>query len=469
MKKQHYSYYCNHCREFMSTEVCPIHLTKGILVVDAEDSTYIPPTANPLHNGSGWASMVQDVVNDSYDQLPLQENDYTPNTRIVHGSSESRSEQNFHSNSSVFYYHEEDEVAGEEESPLRIRIVDRSNEYKNKKPAVLRRSLIFVSLLFALLAGSAAGYFLYKYVHDDRSRIFSTAERLYNNGDYPQALEYYQRFQQTYSEDPVLASLAGRIQHLESDFNASGGRISSLMEKAQYAYENGQYLTSRKENAISYLAEVLRYYPNYNAALRLREALLKVLQNQANTSLQAQKYEQSLEIYKSMLQLDSENQQLQIRIEELKEFIASRQMAENPKPKPSTSPPQEQPATDETIAANKTDSLTPSPVQSYAVLPASQKAPIVKENAIDGGKKRYLSRPDAELPKELSLKSSINVIAECIVGTDGFIQEAKIISKLPGPDYAQHALQALMRYRFQPATFNGLPIRFQVLEVLPLK
>ena len=103
------------------------------------------------------------------------------------------------------------------------------------------------------------------------------------------------------------------------------------------------------------------------------------------------------------------------------------------------------------------------------MIPASQKAPIVKENAIDGGKKRYLSRPDATLPKELSLKSSINVIAECIVGTDGFIQEAKIISKLPGPDYAQHALQILMRYRFQPATFNGLPIRFKALEVLPLK
>lgn len=469
MKKQHYSYYCNHCREFMSNEVCPIHLTKGILVVDAEDSTYIPPAANPLHNGSGWASMVQDVVNDSYDQLPLQENDYTPNTRIVHGSSESRSEQNFHSNSSAFYYHEEDDISEEEEIPLRIRIVDRSNEYKAKKPAALRRSLVFVSLLFALLAGSTAGYFLYKYMHDDRSRIFSTAERLYNNGDYAQALEYYQRFQQTYSEDPVLASLAGRIQHLESDFNTTGGRISSLMEKAQYAYENGQYLTSRKENAISYLAEVLRFYPNYNEALRLRETILRTLQEQATVALQDQKYKQSLDIYKSMLQLDTQNKQLKSRIEELEKFIESRQMAETPKPQPSTSPPQEPEPIDETIAATEELPSGSGSGQTYAVIPASQKAPIVKENAIDGGKKRYLSRPNATLPKELSLESSINVIAECIVGTDGFIQEAKIISKLPGPDYAQHALQILMRYRFQPATFNGLPIRFQALEVLPLK
>ncbi len=469
MKKQHYSYYCNHCREFMSNELCPIHLTKGILVVDAEDSTYIPPAANPLHNGSAWASMVEDVMNESQGQLPLEEHDYQAGDLAVSKSQPDRSEQNFHSN--AFYYHEEEEQATEP-PPLRIRIVDRSNEYnRSRNPAALRRSLIFISLLFALFAGSTAGYFLYQYMHDDRATLFSTAETLYNNGNYSEALQYYQQFKENYSEDPVLASLDGRIRLLESEFSTSEGRIFSLLEKARFAFQNGQVMSDQEESAVAYLGQVLNYYPNYSEALKLKGTIMEGLQEQVTEALRKQDYKNAIELYKSILKISPQDGYVKSRIEELKKFVQNQQVAERRAEAPLKSK-EKQP---ESFSANApieqevTPKVTEPAEKGYAVIPASQKAPIVKESVIDGGKKHYLVRPKAELPKELSLKSSINVIAECIVGTDGFIQEAKIISRLPGPGYAQHALQTLMRYRFQPATFNGLPIRFKALEVLLLK
>lgn len=50
------------------------------------------------------------------------------------------------------------------------------------------------------------------------------------------------------------------------------------------------------------------------------------------------------------------------------------------------------------------------------------------------------------------------VALEAIIGRDGSVQSARVVSGLVHPDLAQAAIDAVRQWRFEPTTLNGTPV-----------
>ncbi|GEM_PF-5964919 len=108
--------------------------------------------------------------------------------------------------------------------------------------------------------------------------------------------------------------------------------------------------------------------------------------------------------------------------------------------------------------------LIPSEPQPSA--PAKSEVRIVEEQMIDGGEKKYIHREKPNIPASLKGDELQMILAECIVSVDGKIESVKLLTPSENEQLNQIALNALHKYRFQPATYRGKPVRFKTIEVM---
>lgn len=98
--------------------------------------------------------------------------------------------------------------------------------------------------------------------------------------------------------------------------------------------------------------------------------------------------------------------------------------------------------------------------------PAASEVAIVEETLIDGGRKEYLYRARPTLPASIQAEEIPMILAECVVGTDGRVEEVNLVSGADDKRINQLAADAFKQFRYKPATYRGKPVRFKALEVL---
>lgn len=127
-----------------------------------------------------------------------------------------------------------------------------------------------------------------------------------------------------------------------------------------------------------------------------------------------------------------------------------------------------------TIAPARTPGESPrAPASQSPAIDAIADIPIVDLALIDGGKPEYLHKEKPGLPRNWAAGKFSMLRGECIVGVNGQVEDVRIISILsPGVSPKEYeplidlTVQTLMKYKFKPATFNGDPTRFKIIETL---
>lgn len=89
--------------------------------------------------------------------------------------------------------------------------------------------------------------------------------------------------------------------------------------------------------------------------------------------------------------------------------------------------------------------------------------PVI-EALLDGGQRQYIQRVNAEYPG-IYLKTAHQgrVLIEVIVGRDGRVEEFRVL-RSDGNLFTESALTALKKFRYKPATYQGKPVKFKIVE-----
>ncbi|NIT58326.1 MAG: hypothetical protein GWN00_19495, partial [Aliifodinibius sp.] len=274
-----------------------------------------------------------------------------------------------------------------------------------------------------------------------------------------------------------------------------------------------------------YLSRVLALDPDYPPALKLQEQLTDHFFNKGSAALSKDNLTRAIYYYKAILAmkpgdpllLDKINQTLQkksvtvllhsfgeiaktrqqieqIRTERLRlqEMLATEgqkisdlarqskgiQQLPTKKTEPRTTRPKapiQQTVSNEQTSKTKvqTASIGSSFQESLGIelLPPSEKedteTKIVEEALIDGGAKKVTHREKPEITPELKESDEfVMILAECTVGKDGTVEKVNLLSGARDKKLNQLATTAFQKYRYQPATYNGEPVRFKTIEVM---
>ena len=124
----------------------------------------------------------------------------------------------------------------------------------------------------------------------------------------------------------------------------------------------------------------------------------------------------------------------------------------------------------ETPAITRTEAAPPeksenTPVETPAETPA--RVPIVEpvlEPFIDGGQREYLRRVKPKFPDiyKRTRREGL-VIMEVIVARDGSVESYRIL-RSDGEAFSEAVRDVIRQFRYKPATVNGKPVRFKVVE-----
>lgn len=77
-----------------------------------------------------------------------------------------------------------------------------------------------------------------------------------------------------------------------------------------------------------------------------------------------------------------------------------------------------------------------------------------------------MHREKPDLPAGVNVKGVVMILAECIVGVDGQVEQVQIVSPSSNPKLNQLAEASFHKYQFKPATYQGEPVRFKSIEVM---
>lgn len=104
----------------------------------------------------------------------------------------------------------------------------------------------------------------------------------------------------------------------------------------------------------------------------------------------------------------------------------------------------------------------PAPVEEKPVVPKFNEP--VMESFLDGGQRQYLKRVKAIYPDIYrKTKHEGKVLFELVIGRDGKIESQRII-RSDGEYFVTSAREALSQYRYKPATIEGQPVSYKIVE-----
>lgn len=279
-------------------------------------------------------------------------------------------------------------------------------------------------------------------------------------------------------------------------------QIASLMRSAQAAYERKRFLTPESDNAVKYLNQVLDLAPEHPAALNLQGEIVGYYNRSAKRALRSGKYPAAVQYYKNVLQVNPEDatvlddidkaikaqkvsgmlnqlNELADTREELKELRKEKyrlktevnQQRRKLNRKPSSNNTRNSGGKPTGMISDRNTGSATSYVQNKVASSRVSRqdlasTSVVDESRIDGGKKSYEHIEVPKLPSHLKTDQMIMVLAECTVGTDGIVENIKVVSPAENEAYNALAVKTLRKYRFKPATMNGKPVKFKSVEVI---
>ncbi len=408
------------------------------------------------------------------------------------------------------------------------------------KPKPSRSRQIFMLALVAISVASLFGmmYFTTRSSESTvRASLISAAEELYEQGQYAEALQVYQKFQREYPDDPLNAQVVERIreiERIEREQLLVHRQADSLMQLARQAFDRRQIVSPRERSAFAYLTRVLKLAPDHAGARQLKQDMLQYLHDQANAAMAGEQYTRAIDYYKTILTIEPDDPNVLVEINRalklkkvvemlnslselaktqdevkklqkeyyrLKSLITAErrkleelnQRAERMRNAPTASPSAASasratgrrsessrpsgesanpPTTGAAPSSGSAESQNVEELLGIELVPAEEPSGsdlppgVVEENLIDGGKKVYIHREKPFVPKDLKGDELVMILAECIVGEDGKVEQVKLLSPADKPELNRIAIDAFKKYRYQPATYKGKPVKFKAIEVL---
>jgi TonB family protein len=369
---------------------------------------------------------------------------------------------------------------------------------KGRSPTNQKQIPLIMSLIIILfLISSAATYYLVNNSENEGSLQFSRAEELFENQNYHQALMAYGKFLREFPESPLASSARKKtteINRILKEIDAENKRIlaeiAPLMAKADKAFQTRKLLVPPKDNAYLYLTEIFALDPNYKPAKDMQQDIVDYYLQLANVAMESKKYGLAVRNFDSSLKFKPEDPQIaKMRDSTLvlqnKEFAQYQMLLE-----------QKQDSSDNTILASL-DSLSynsldirqlvqddSEPLElnnvqnkepqnptvstyeySSPTAATSNQEPII-EALIDGGTRQYLHREKPLMPSWLKYEGIHKIRVECVVDTDGRVEKVSLMKPSTNKALNKLAVDTFERYKYKPATFQGNPARFKVVEII---
>jgi len=383
-----------------------------------------------------------------------------------------------------------------------------------------KKPWVAYSAAVILLLACAVSFYAFTYPEYARKSLFSNAEKLFDSEQYPEALEEYTTFSKKYPGDSFLPTVMQRIhqiEQIEAERHEREVRFQELMGEAKTMFEQEISLSAKTDDAMHFISEILAEDPKYVPALQLRDRIVAEHFDNAQAAFEEEKYALALNHYEQVLKIkpdDAEvvsqiNRTLALkdvddRLKNLSKLARTKADIERLREEKARLKKQIQTSQDRlqkitrqnstgevSVSTQKTVPLTPetdaaalSPENSTPEQPLAKTAEslgieliseaktpekkplIVEETFIDGGKKKYVYRANPSLPQDIKSKEFTMVLAECVVGWDGKVEDVTLVSPSKDARIDQIARESFREFRFKPATYNGDPVKFKSIEVI---
>jgi tetratricopeptide (TPR) repeat protein len=366
--------------------------------------------------------------------------------------------------------------------------------------------------LFAAAALFVFAMYAYIYPRYDMQARFEKAEALFAAQEFRKAKAQYELFALKYPLDSKIGIVKSRLEaleKLEQKEREKQQKIRQLMEKATLAFKQQHYLTPEDDNVILYLNQVLSLEPNFSMAQTLREQIVNKYFSLAETALAREDYDKAVTFFQNILQimpgdqailqqidralalqkLDKQLHKLtqlarakediralkreiamlktEIQKEQQKLQVLRRLQDQNNTVRaeaPTPNPNEISGSIMNTVKTNDEPQLSDLGIE---LLSPPQEVKLVEETFIDGGKKEYIQKVKPHITNLKKSSTGVTlVLAECVVDTNGYVTEVKLVNGTDDQRLNQVAVESFKQYRYKPATFNGNPVRFKSLEVL---
>lgn len=134
------------------------------------------------------------------------------------------------------------------------------------------------------------------------------------------------------------------------------------------------------------------------------------------------------------------------------------------------------PAMTENPTGNPTAVAQPETLYVYKEVPVEKvekKEPEIVEPVIeallDQGRREYINRVSPEYPR-MYMKTGFEgrVLLEVTVGRDGKVEDNRVL-RSDGDLFTQSAMDAIKKYRYKTATYQGKPVKFKIVELFIFK
>ncbi len=371
-----------------------------------------------------------------------------------------------------------------------------------------------------LLLACAVSFYAFTYPEYARKSLFSNAEKLFDSEQYPEALEKYTAFSKKYPGDSFLPTVMQRIhqiEQIEAERHERELRFQELMSEARTMLAQEIPLSAKTDDAMRLIREILAEAPKYVPALQLRDRIVAEHFDNARAAFDKEKYALALNHYEQVLKIKPDDaevvsqinrtlalkdvddrlknlsrlartkadierlrkekfrlkKQIQLSQDRLQKITRQSNAAEIGVSTQKTVPLTPERDAAELLPENSTPSkpLAKTAESLGIELVSEAKTPekkplIVEESFIDGGKKKYVYRANPSLPKEIKSKEFTMVLAECVVGWDGKVEDVTLVSPSKDARIDQIARESFREFRFKPATYKGDPVKFKSIEVI---
>lgn len=375
---------------------------------------------------------------------------------------------------------------------------------------------VVAAMVLITLTASAAVIFDRYYPQYLQQTLYTQAEFQYTEGNYAGALKLYEEYAANYPFDPNIEQIKAKINNIHILVEAEQQKeleIYGLMEKASQAFAEGRYLLPEADNAAGYIAGVLKLDPQFAPAREMQNSILTHYWEEAEKAFDADQLDVAIENYRKILQINPDDQKVvdelerALKIKNINDMLGSLselaqakeelKRLQREKYRLKTQVQQErrrlqdfdEPAAEAEIRASVPEAPQPVAAASSPGLASSsnnleeslgimliadgkdggQSNPlprIVEETLIDGGKKRYVHREKPDLPAGVNVKGVVMILAECVVGVNGQVEQVQIVSPSSNDKLNQLAEASFRKYQFKPATYQGEPVRFKSIEVM---
>ena len=386
---------------------------------------------------------------------------------------------------------------------------------RQKKPRS-KMPWVVAAMVLITLGASAAVIFDRYYPQYLQQTLYTQAETQYTEGDYAGALQLYEEYAANYPFDPNIEQIKAKINNIHILVEAEQQKeleIYGLMEKASQAFAEGRYLLPEADNAAGYVARVLKLDPQFAPAREMQSTILTHYWEEAEKAFDADQLDVAIENYRKILQINPDDQKVvdelerALKIKNINDMLGSLselaqakeelKRLQREKYRLKTQVQQErrrlqnfdESVEDDDVRASLPEAAQPTAAASSPGLASSSNnldetlgimliadakeagqgnllPRIVEETLIDGGKKRYVHREKPDLPAGVSVKGVMMILAECIVGVDGQVEQVQIVSPSANQKLNQLAEASFHKYQFKPATYQGEPVRFKSIEVM---